>query len=74
MFAALRVRGAHAEIRSLMPYAWLQVRITRDTRPDADTRGGTGATVYTSVEPSDVTAQNLGDAAVLTGIARIKVV
>jgi ketosteroid isomerase-like protein len=33
-----------------------------------------GATVYTSVEPSDVTAQNLGDAVVLTGIARIKVV
>ena len=33
-----------------------------------------GATVYTSVEPSDVTAQDLGDAVVLTGIARIKVV
>lgn len=32
-----------------------------------------GATVYTSVEPSDVTAQDFGDAVVLTGIARIQV-
>jgi ketosteroid isomerase-like protein len=33
-----------------------------------------GATVYTSVEPSDVEAQDLGDAVVLTGVARIQVV
>ena len=33
-----------------------------------------GATVYTSVEPSDVVAQDLGDAEVLTGAARISVV
>ena len=33
-----------------------------------------GRTVYTSVEPSDVKAQDLGDAVVLTGIAQIKVV
>lgn len=32
-----------------------------------------GATVYTSVEPSDVKAQDLGDAVVLTGVARISV-
>jgi uncharacterized protein DUF4440 len=32
-----------------------------------------GATVYTGVEASDVKAQDLGDAVVLTGIARIKV-
>jgi ketosteroid isomerase-like protein len=32
-----------------------------------------GSTVYTSVEPSDVKAQDLGDTVVLTGIARIKV-
>lgn len=32
-----------------------------------------GATVYTSVEPSDVKAQDLGDAVVLTGVAQIKV-
>ncbi|HEY6431492.1 MAG TPA: nuclear transport factor 2 family protein [Acetobacteraceae bacterium] len=32
-----------------------------------------GTTVYRSVEPSDVKAQDLGDAVVLTGIARIQV-
>jgi hypothetical protein len=32
-----------------------------------------GATVYTAVEPSDVTAQNLGDVVVLTGVAAISV-
>jgi ketosteroid isomerase-like protein len=32
-----------------------------------------GKTVYTSVEPSDVKAQDLGDTVVLTGIAQIKV-
>ena len=33
-----------------------------------------GATVYTSVEPSDVAAQDLGDAVVLTGAAKITVI
>jgi ketosteroid isomerase-like protein len=32
-----------------------------------------GATVYTSVVPADVVAQDLGDAVVLTGVARISV-
>jgi ketosteroid isomerase-like protein len=32
-----------------------------------------GATVYTEVEPFDVKAQDLGDAVVLTGSARIRV-
>jgi hypothetical protein len=32
-----------------------------------------GATVYTAVESSDVVAQDLGDAVVLTGIAAISV-
>jgi len=32
-----------------------------------------GATVYTSVVPSEVVAQDLGDAVVLTGVARISV-
>ena len=32
-----------------------------------------GSTVYSSVEPSDVKAQDLGDTVVLTGIAQIKV-
>ena len=32
-----------------------------------------GSTVYTSVVPSDVVAQDLGDSVVLTGVARISV-
>jgi ketosteroid isomerase-like protein len=32
-----------------------------------------GATVYTAVEPSDVKAQDCGDAVILTGVARIGV-
>lgn len=32
-----------------------------------------GATVYNSVEPSDVKGQDLGSAVVLTGVARIRV-
>ena len=32
-----------------------------------------GATVYSSVEPSDVVAQDSGDAVVLTGVAQISV-
>jgi hypothetical protein len=32
-----------------------------------------GGTVYNSVEPSDVKAQDLGSAVVLTGVARIRV-
>src|ERR1700746_1854357 len=32
-----------------------------------------GSTVYTAVEPSDVKAQDLGDAVVLTGSCRIRV-
>jgi ketosteroid isomerase-like protein len=32
-----------------------------------------GATVYNSVEPSDVKAQDVGSAVVLTGVARIRV-
>jgi ketosteroid isomerase-like protein len=32
-----------------------------------------GATVYTAIEPSDVAAQDLGDAVVLTGVAAISV-
>ena len=33
-----------------------------------------GKTIYTGVEPSEVKAQDLGDAVVLTGVAQIKVV
>jgi len=33
-----------------------------------------GSTVYTSVEPSNVKAQDFGDTVVLTGVAHIKVI
>jgi hypothetical protein len=40
---------------------------------EPDRRHGIRATVYTAVEPSDVKAQDLGDAVVLTGSCRISV-
>lgn len=45
-----------------------------DTRQSLIGAMESGATVYTGVEPSEVKAQDLGDAVVLTGIARINVV
>ncbi len=45
-----------------------------DTKQSLIANMQSGSTVYASIEPSDVTAQDLGDAVVLTGIARIKVV
>ncbi len=44
-----------------------------DTKKSIIANMQSGSTVYTSVEPSDVQAQDLGDVVVLTGIARIKV-
>jgi len=44
-----------------------------DTKKSLIDNMTSGATVYTSVEPSDVKAQDLGDTVVLTGIAQIKV-
>ena len=45
-----------------------------DTKQSLIANMKSGATVYSSIEPSDVKAQDLGDAVVLTGIAWIKVV
>lgn len=45
-----------------------------DTKQSLIANMQSGSTVYASIEPSDVTAQDLGDAVVLTGIAQIKVV
>ena len=45
-----------------------------DTKNSLISNMQSGATVYTSVEPADVEAQDLGDAVVLTGVAQIKVV
>jgi ketosteroid isomerase-like protein len=53
-------------------YAHSSARL--DTKQSLIGNMQSGATVYTSVEPSEVKAQDLGDAVVLTGIAQIKVV
>jgi len=45
-----------------------------DTKKSLIDNMTSGSTVYTSVEPSDVKAQDLGDTVVLTGVAQIKVV
>lgn len=44
-----------------------------DTKKSLIAAMESGATVYTAVEPADVKAQDLGDAVVLTGSARIHV-
>lgn len=44
-----------------------------DTRQSLIGAMESGATVYTAVEPTDVKAQDLGDAIVLTGVASINV-
>ena len=44
-----------------------------DTKQSLIAAMQSGATVYTAVEPSDVVAQDLGDAVVLTGVAAISV-
>jgi ketosteroid isomerase-like protein len=44
-----------------------------DTKTSLISAMESGATVYTSVEPSEVVAQDLGDAVVLTGVAAISV-
>ena len=44
-----------------------------DTKQTLIANMKSGATVYSSVQPSDVKAQDLGDVVILTGSARIKV-
>jgi ketosteroid isomerase-like protein len=44
-----------------------------DTKQSLIDNMESGSTVYTAVEPSDVRAQDLGDAVVLTGSCRISV-
>jgi ketosteroid isomerase-like protein len=44
-----------------------------DTKQSLISGMESGTTVYTAVEPSDVKAQDLGNAVVLTGVARIRV-
>ena len=52
-------------------YAHSSARL--DTKASLIGNMQSGATVYSSVEPSDVVAQDCGDAVVLTGVARISV-
>ena len=44
-----------------------------DTKASIIANMKSGSTTYTSVEPSEVKAQDLGDVVVLTGVAQIKV-
>ena len=44
-----------------------------DTKQSLIANMKSGATVYSAVEPSEVRALDLGDAVILTGVARIKV-
>ena len=44
-----------------------------DTKHSLIANMKSGATVYSAVEPSQVRAQDLGDAVILTGVARVKV-
>jgi ketosteroid isomerase-like protein len=70
--AAKDVATLNAVLADDLIYTHSSARL--DTKQSLIGNMQSGATVYTSVEPSDVTAQDLGDAVVLTGIARIKVV
>ncbi len=45
-----------------------------DTKQSLIANMKSGATVYSSIEPSEVRAQDLGDAVVLTGVAWVKVI
>ena len=64
-----------ATLKSLLADDLVYTHSTARLDTKASLIGGmeAGTTVYTSVEPSDVKAQDLGDAVVLTGIARIRV-
>ena len=70
--AAKDVATLNAVLADDLIYTHSSARI--DTKQSLIGAMVSGATVYTGVEPSDVKAQDLGDAVVLTGIAQIKVV
>jgi ketosteroid isomerase-like protein len=61
----------HALISEDLVYTHSSARL--DTKKSLIGAMESGATVYTSVVPSDVKAQDLGDTVVLTGSARIGV-
>src|SRR6266487_697385 len=61
----------HALLADDLVYTHSTARL--DTKQSLIRAMESGSTVYTAVEPSEVQAQDLGDAVVLTGVARISV-
>ena len=70
--AAKDVAALEAVLADDLVYAHSSARL--DTKRSLIDAMKSGATVYTGIEPSNVKAQDLGDAVVLTGVAQIKVV
>jgi ketosteroid isomerase-like protein len=70
--AAKDVATLEAVLADDLVYAHSSARL--DTKRSLIDAMRSGATVYTGIEPSNVKAQDLGDAVVLTGVAQIKVV
>jgi ketosteroid isomerase-like protein len=66
------VAALNAVLSDSLVYIHSSARV--DTKQSLIGAMESGATVYTAVEPSDVTAQDFGDVVVLTGVARIRVV
>ena len=69
--AAKDVATLEALIADDLVYTHSSARL--DTKQSLIAAMESGATIYTAVEPSDVKAQDLGDAVVLTGSCRISV-
>ena len=61
----------HALLADDLVYTHSSARL--DTKQSLIGNMESGSTVYNAVEPSDVKAQDLGSAVVLTGVARIRV-
>src|SRR5258708_26323644 len=69
--AAKDVETLEALLADDLVYAHSSARL--DTKKSLIGAMESGTTVYTAVEPSEVVAQDLGDAVVLTGVAAISV-
>jgi Domain of unknown function (DUF4440) len=65
------IAGLNELLASDLVYTHSSARI--DTKQSLIGNMQSGATVYSHVEPTDVMAQDCGDAVVLTGVARIGV-
>jgi hypothetical protein len=65
------IAGLNELLASDLVYTHSSARI--DTKQSLIGNMQSGATVYSYVEPTDVVAQDCGDAVVLTGVARISV-